>query len=97
MPRLLIASINWNKHQSKVSIEIQNEYLDFEINPNFQEVSRLFVLSLEDDVHRASHTRYYLPAVEIKDYNFRIKGKYFFDQLVNNDLRTFMNTWKNYS
>ena len=73
-------------------MEIQNEYLDFEVNPNFQGVSRLFALSLEDDVHRASHTRHFLPAVEIKDYNVRINGKYFFDQLVNNDLRIFMNT-----
>ena len=97
MPRLLIALINWNKHQSKVSIEIQNEYLDFEVNPNFQGVSWLFALSLEDDAHRASHTRYSLPAVEMKDYHVRIKGKYFFDHLLNNDLRTFMNTWKNYS
>ena len=27
--------INWNKYQSKVSLERQNQYLDFLINPGF--------------------------------------------------------------
>ena len=39
------------------------------INPNFQEVNRLFVLSLENNEDRIVRTKYYLPPVEIKDYN----------------------------
>ena len=34
-----------NKYQSKISTQEQNWYLDFLINSNFQEVSRLFLLS----------------------------------------------------
>ena len=37
-------TINWNKYQSKISTEAQNQYLDFLINPSFQRVNRLFVL-----------------------------------------------------
>ena len=40
-------TINWNKHPSKISTEAPNQYLDFLINPNFQEVNRVFVFSFE--------------------------------------------------
>ena len=32
-------TINWNKHQSKVSSEVQNKYLDCLINPSFQGIN----------------------------------------------------------
>ena len=38
-------TINWNKHESKVKVEQPNRYLDYLINPSFQGVNRLFVLS----------------------------------------------------
>ena len=38
-------TINWNKCQSKISTERQNQYLDYLIDPSFQEVNRLFFLS----------------------------------------------------
>ena len=37
------------------------------------------------------HTRYFLPKVEMKDYNALIDGKNFFDQPVKNYLRTYEN------
>ena len=37
-------TIDWNKHQTKVSLERKNQYVDFLINPSFQRVDRLFVL-----------------------------------------------------
>ena len=40
-----------NKYQSKTSIERSNQYLDYLINPSFQRVNRLFVLSFEDNAH----------------------------------------------
>ena len=36
-------TINWNKYQTKVSPERQNQYLDFLIDPSLQGVNRLFV------------------------------------------------------
>ena len=38
-------AINWNKYQSKVTPQTQNWYLDFLIDPSFQGVNRLFLLS----------------------------------------------------
>ena len=35
-------TINWNKCQTKISTEKQNQYLDFLIDPSFQGVNRLF-------------------------------------------------------
>ena len=42
-------TINWNKYQPKVSPERPNQYLDFLIDPSFQGVNRLFVLSFENE------------------------------------------------
>ena len=39
--------------------------------------------------HRTAYTGYYLPKVEIKDYNVKIDGKTFFDQPINNDTKTY--------
>ena len=59
---------NWNKYESEPKTFPQNRYLNHLINPNFQEVIRLFVLSFENENDRKSHSSYYLPKVEIKDY-----------------------------
>ena len=53
----------------------------------FQGVNRLLVLSFENEEHRKVHTRYYLPKVEVKDYNAIIDVK-IFDQPVKSDMRT---------
>ena len=50
-----------------------------------------FVLSLENEGDRKVHTGYYLPKVEIKDYNVIIDGKNFFDQPVKSDMRRHFN------
>ena len=73
---------------------MQNRYLDFLIDPSFQGVNRLFVLSFKDDDGRESHKQYYLPTVEIKDYNVMIDGRNFFDQPIKNDLKTYDNIRK---
>ena len=50
--------INWNKYQSKVIVQQQNQYSNFLIDPSFQEVNRLFVLSFENNDGRTSYMRY---------------------------------------
>ena len=47
------------------------------INPNFQGVNRLFVLSFENEDNRISHWVCYPPKVEIKDFNVMIDDKTF--------------------
>ena len=67
-------TINWNKYEPKVTVEQQNQYLDFLINPSVQGVNRLSVLSFEHIGGGSSYTRYYLPLVEVKNYNVVIDG-----------------------
>ena len=74
--------INWNKYLSKQELLAQNANLNHLIEPIFQGVNRLFVLVFEDDAQRISRKIYYIPNVEIKDYNDMIDGKNFFDQPV---------------
>ena len=61
--------INWNKYLSKPELLAQNPNLNHLVEPSFQGVNRLFVLAFENDNDRTSDERYYLPTVEIKDYN----------------------------
>ena len=62
----------------------QNRFLNYLINPIFQGVNRRFVLSFQNEKDRTSHSTYYLPQVEIKDYNFMIvDGSKFFGQPIN--------------
>ena len=91
-------TISWNKYLPKPELLPQNPNLNHLIEPSFQGVNRLFVLAfeddaqrisnrlfvlaVEDDAQRISNKRYYIPNVEIKDYNVMIDGKNFFDQPV---------------
>ena len=67
--------INWNKYESSVKTFAQNRYLNYLINPSFQRVNRIFVFCFENEDDRRSHSTYYLPKAEIKDYNVRIDGR----------------------
>ena len=51
-------------------------------------------MAFEDDAQRISNKRYYIPNVEIKDYNVMIDGKNFFDQPVKSDKVTYENIRK---
>ena len=43
--------------------------LNYLINPTFNKVNRLFVLSFENEEDRTSFSKYYIPKVQIKDFN----------------------------
>ena len=43
----------------------------------------------EDEGDRKVHTEYYLPKVEIKDYNVMTDGKNVFDRQVKSDMKTY--------
>ena len=86
--------INWNKYLSKPELLAQNPNLNHLVEPSFQEVNRFFVLVFEDDDNRTAHNSYYLPTVEIKDYNIMINGGNFFDQPIKNNKVTYENIGK---
>ena len=86
--------INWNKYLSKPELLAQNPNLNHLIEPSFQGVNRLFVLALENDNHSTSDDQYYLPTVEIKDYNIMINGENFFEQPIKNNKVAYENIRK---
>ena len=86
--------INWNKYLSKLELLAQNPNHNHLIEPSFQGVNRLFVLAFENDDDRTSDDEYYLPTVEIKDYNIITNGENVFDQPIKNNKVTYENIRK---
>ena len=76
--------ISWNKYLSKPELLAQNPNLNHLVRPSFQGVIRLFVSAFENYTQRPSHSGYYLPNIEIKDYNIMINGENYFDQPIKN-------------
>ena len=61
-----------------MSNQTKNNYSNYLIDPTFTNVNRLFVLSFENE-DRTSFSKYYVPKVEIKDFNVLIDQKPFFE------------------
>ena len=86
--------INWKKYLSKPKLLAQNPNLNHLVEPSFRGINRLFVLAFENDNDSTSDDEYYLPTVEIKDYNIVINGENFFDQSIKNNKITYDNIRK---
>ena len=64
-----------------------NVLIRVSIDPSCQGINRLLVLAYEGGDNRVtddSHRRYFLPRVEIKNYNIEIDGRNFYGQSINN-------------
>ena len=77
-------TIKWNKYRSQMTIQNNNSNLNYLIDPTLTNVNRLFVLSFkrieENNVkkdYRDSFSHYYVPKVQIKDFNVLIDWKIF--------------------
>ena len=71
-----------------MTIQPQNNNLNYLIDPTFTNVNRLFVFSLSRNNYtdsRYSYSNYYVPKVKINDFNVLIDGKSFFDLPVKNE------------
>ena len=85
-------SVKWNKYRSEISNQAKNSNLNYLTDPTFTNVNRLFVLSFknehenddENESVRTSFSKYYVPTVEVKDFNVLIDGKPFFEIPVKN-------------
>ena len=69
---------SWNKYRSEITTQPKNSNLDNLIDTTFTIVNSLFVLSFKNcvsDPTRLSFDRYYMPLVEIKDFNALIDNK----------------------
>ena len=75
-----------------MTIQSNNNNLNYLTDPTFTKVSTLFALSFARIAvpnttkdHRDSFLRYYVPNVEIKDFNVIIDGKSVFDMPIKNE------------
>ena len=85
-------TIKWNKYRSQMTVQPQNNNLNYLIDPTFTNVNRLFVLSFKRNIiadNRESFSDYFVPNVEIKDFNVLIDGKSFFDLSVKNEEKAY--------
>ena len=80
------------EYRSQMTIQNNNHNLNYLIDSTFTIVNRLFVLPFErieeNNVkkdYRDSFSHYYIPKVQIKDFNILIDGKNVFDLPVKNE------------
>ena len=86
-------TIKWNKYRSQMTVQPQNNNLNYLIDPTFTNVNILFVIPFQRIAgensttkdHRDSFSYYYVPNVEIKEFNVLIDEKRFFDLPVKNE------------
>ena len=69
--------------------QTKTKNLNYSIDPRFNKVNRLFVLSFENEDDWFSFSRYYTPKLEIKDFNVLIDRKHFLDVPVKNKEETY--------
>ena len=78
-------TIKWNKYRSQMTIQPQNNNLNYLIDPTFTNVNRLFVLSFQRIAaennttkdHSDSFSHHYVPNARIKDFNVLTDEKMF--------------------
>ena len=85
-------TIKWNKYMSEMTNQTKNNNLNYLIDATFTKVNKLFVLSLENENERTSSLKYYVPNVQIKEFNVLIDGKSFFDMPNKNGVETYEQT-----
>ena len=82
-------TIKWNKYSSEMTNQTKNNNLNYLIDPTFTKVNRLLVLSFENQNDRTSFSKYYVPNVQIKDFNVLLDGKRFFGMPIKNGEETY--------
>ena len=90
-------SVYWNEYKSKLETKTANNdnITRFPLDASFQRVNRLFVLAFDNTnngdnkVERNSHRKYFLPGVDITNYNVLIDGRNFYDQSINNQIKKY--------
>ena len=81
-------TMKWNKYRSQMTIQRQNNNLNYLIVPTFMNVNRLFVLTFPTNNNtnsRYSFSNDYVPKVKINDFNVLIDRISFFDLPVKNE------------
>ena len=75
-------TISWNKYRSEITTQTKSNNSDYLINLTFRKINRLLVLLFKngnDYPTRDYFDKYYMPLVEIKDFNALIDNTSLFD------------------
>ena len=91
-------SVYWNEYKSKLETKNldANNVTRFPLDASFQGVNRLFVLAFDNTengdkkIERDSHRKFFLPRVDMTNYNVLIDGKNFYDQPINDQSKGMM-------
>ena len=91
-------SIYWNEYKTKEKNELVNNdntapsVGDIILDPSFQGVNRLFVMAYNSEngqPTRNGQRKYYLPRIDIKEYNVIIDGRNFYDNPIESDIEKY--------
>ena len=88
-------TIKWNKQNSERTNQTKNNNLNYLIDPTLIKINKLFVLSFENENDRTSFLRYYVPNVQIKDFNVLIDRKSFFHMPIKKWQRNIRTNYRN--
>ena len=78
-------TIKQNNYRSETTNQTKNNNLNYLIGLSFTKVDRWFVLSFENENDITYFSKYYVPNVQIEDFNVLINRKSFFDMLIKNE------------
>ena len=84
----------WGKYRTQIINQPSTNNLNFSIDPTFNNVNTLFALAFSNEEDRSSFSNYYVPNVEIKDYNVLIDFQPFYDIPIKNKEETYKNIIK---
>ena len=89
-------SVYWNEYKSKIEVKAldNNNITRFPLDASFQGVNRLFILAFnntngDNKVERNSHKKYFLPRVNITNYNVLIDGRNFYDKPISDQIKKY--------
>ena len=90
-------SVYWNEYKSKIETKNldANNVTRFPLDASFQGVNRLLVPAFgntengDKKVERGSHRKYFLPRVDITNYNVLSDGRNFYDEPINDQIKTY--------
>ena len=89
-------SVYWNECKSKIETKTtdNDNITRFPSDASFQGTSRLFVLAFDNTngdnkVKRDSRRKYFLPRVDITNYNVLIDGRNFYDQPIFDQIKKY--------
>ena len=90
-------SVYWNEYKSEIETKTadDNNVTRFPLDAFFQGMNRLFVFAFnntENDtnkVERDSHRKYFLPRVNITNYNVLIDGRNFYAHPINDQIKKY--------